>query len=225
MPITTKVGSSNPPHGEVYSIQLYVIQFVGDLAVGLWFSKGPSVSSTSKTDRHDINEILLLKVAIHTITLTLTLEVRWGESCIQVKYFWMSFRNIPLHLVDENATKLYFIIFIFILVLSKPTKTERVNNQRKQHNKPGHKFWDSTQKCRCSFHISCHSDTECHHHGPGYRCQYSCCGTHCSLQTTYHHRHVSHCDTVVTRVTWWVPLVEQELLILPEYMSSHTDIF
>jgi hypothetical protein len=31
VPITTKVVSSNPVHGEVYSIQHYVIQFVSDL--------------------------------------------------------------------------------------------------------------------------------------------------------------------------------------------------
>jgi len=31
MPITTKVVSSNPVHGEVYSIQHYVIKFVSDL--------------------------------------------------------------------------------------------------------------------------------------------------------------------------------------------------
>jgi hypothetical protein len=31
MPITTKVVSSNPAHGEVYSIQLYVIKFVSDM--------------------------------------------------------------------------------------------------------------------------------------------------------------------------------------------------
>jgi hypothetical protein len=31
LPITTKVASSNPPHGEVYSIQQYVIQFISDL--------------------------------------------------------------------------------------------------------------------------------------------------------------------------------------------------
>jgi len=30
-PITTKVVSSNPVHGEVYSIQHYVIKFVSDL--------------------------------------------------------------------------------------------------------------------------------------------------------------------------------------------------
>jgi hypothetical protein len=37
------------------------------LATGRWFSP---VSSTNKTDRHDINEILL-KVALNTITITL----------------------------------------------------------------------------------------------------------------------------------------------------------
>ena len=31
VPITTNVVSSNPAHGEVYSIQHYVIQFVDDL--------------------------------------------------------------------------------------------------------------------------------------------------------------------------------------------------
>ena len=41
------------------------------LAAGWWFSPGTLVSSTNKTDRHDITEILL-KVAINTITLTFT---------------------------------------------------------------------------------------------------------------------------------------------------------
>jgi len=40
---------------------------------GLWFSPGTLVSSTNKTDRHDIAEILL-KVALNTITLTLLIE-------------------------------------------------------------------------------------------------------------------------------------------------------
>jgi hypothetical protein len=31
VPITTKLVSSNPVHGKVYSIQLYVIKFVSDL--------------------------------------------------------------------------------------------------------------------------------------------------------------------------------------------------
>ena len=39
------------------------------LATGRWFSPGTLVSSTNKTDRHDITEILL-KVVLNTITLT-----------------------------------------------------------------------------------------------------------------------------------------------------------
>jgi hypothetical protein len=62
VPITTNIVSSNPAHGMVYSIQHYVSQ---------WFSPGTPVSSTNKTDCHDITEILL-KVALNTITLTLT---------------------------------------------------------------------------------------------------------------------------------------------------------
>ena len=54
---------------------------------GRWFSSGTSVSSTNKTDFHDITEILL-KVALHTINLTptykrqemLTLREHMGSS-------------------------------------------------------------------------------------------------------------------------------------------------
>ena len=39
------------------------------LATGRWFSPGTLVSSTNKTDRHDITE-MLLKVVLNTITIT-----------------------------------------------------------------------------------------------------------------------------------------------------------
>jgi hypothetical protein len=39
---------------------------VGKLAAGQWFSPGTPVSSTNKTDGHDIAEILL-KVALTTL--------------------------------------------------------------------------------------------------------------------------------------------------------------
>jgi len=51
VPNTTKVVSLNPDHGEVYSIQHYVIKFVSDFATGWWFSLGTPVSSINKTDR------------------------------------------------------------------------------------------------------------------------------------------------------------------------------
>jgi len=42
------------------------------LATGHWFSPGTPVSSSNKTDRHDITEILL-KVALNTIKLNQTI--------------------------------------------------------------------------------------------------------------------------------------------------------
>jgi hypothetical protein len=65
MPITTFC-DLNPAHGEMYSIQHYVIKFASDLPQVSGFSVGTSVSSINKTDHHDITE-KLLKVALNTI--------------------------------------------------------------------------------------------------------------------------------------------------------------
>jgi hypothetical protein len=65
MLITTDIVSSNPTHGDVYSLQQYVIRQW--LAVGSCFSMGTPVSSTNKTDCHNVTEILL-KVALNTLT-------------------------------------------------------------------------------------------------------------------------------------------------------------
>jgi hypothetical protein len=64
VPITTKVLSSYPTHAEMYS-KHYVIKFLGDLR-----QFGTPVSSTNKTDCHDITETLLI-LTLNTITLTL----------------------------------------------------------------------------------------------------------------------------------------------------------
>jgi hypothetical protein len=66
--ITTKFVSSNPVHGEVYSIHHYVIKFVSDLRQVGSFLLGTLVSLTDKTNRHDIAEILL-KVALNALTI------------------------------------------------------------------------------------------------------------------------------------------------------------
>jgi hypothetical protein len=58
VPITTKVVSLNPAHGKVYLIQHYVIKFVSDLQLISGFFPGTPVSSTNKTDCHEITEIL-----------------------------------------------------------------------------------------------------------------------------------------------------------------------
>ena len=55
--------------GEVYSIQHYVIKFVSDLRQAGSFPADTLVSSTNKTDYHDITAILL-KVALNNLTLT-----------------------------------------------------------------------------------------------------------------------------------------------------------
>jgi hypothetical protein len=62
---TTNVVSSKP------AIQHYVIKFVSDLRQISGFPPGIPVSSTNKTDGHDITEILL-KVALNTINQTKT---------------------------------------------------------------------------------------------------------------------------------------------------------
>ena len=68
MLITAEIASSNPAHGEVCWIQHYV--FDSNLRqVGGFFPDIP-VSSTNKTDRYDIIQILL-KVTLNIIALTL----------------------------------------------------------------------------------------------------------------------------------------------------------
>ena len=59
LPITTNIVSLTPVHGEVYSIQHYVIKFVSDLRQVDGFLLGTPVTSINKTDRHDTTEILL----------------------------------------------------------------------------------------------------------------------------------------------------------------------
>ena len=66
VPITNKVVSSNRVHGDVYSIQHYVIKFVSHLRQVGCFSPDTPISYTNKTDRHDMTEILL-KMALSTI--------------------------------------------------------------------------------------------------------------------------------------------------------------
>ena len=56
-------------HSNIFYDQRYVIKFVSDLRQVGGFSPGTPVSSTHKTDCHDIAEILL-KVALYTFSMT-----------------------------------------------------------------------------------------------------------------------------------------------------------
>jgi len=64
----SKVVNLNHAHVEVHSIQHYVIKFFHGFAEGSWFSSATLVSSTNKTGRDDITEIML-KVALKTINI------------------------------------------------------------------------------------------------------------------------------------------------------------
>ena len=71
------------------------------LEAGQWFSPGTPVSSTNKTDCHNITEILL-KVALNTINQTkpncLVKSCNHSSSCIsiQFQFVWTEFRVINL---------------------------------------------------------------------------------------------------------------------------------
>jgi len=98
--ITTNFVSSNPSHGEVYLIQLYVIKFISDLLqVGFFFFSERNVSSTNKAERHDITEILL-KEALNTIILTLTDEQHYicfirNGNCMPLANTWVHTPHPP----------------------------------------------------------------------------------------------------------------------------------
>jgi len=70
VPITTDIVSSNLNQGKVYNIMWSSLSVACDSP---WVSLGPLVSSTNKTDRHDITETLL-KVALNTIKQTIKLK-------------------------------------------------------------------------------------------------------------------------------------------------------
>jgi hypothetical protein len=64
--ITTKVVCLNPVHLRVVLDTTLCDKVCQWLATSQWFSQGTPVSSTYKTDSHNITEILL-KVALNTI--------------------------------------------------------------------------------------------------------------------------------------------------------------
>ena len=73
------------------------------LALGWWFSPGPPVSSTNKTDIHDITEILL-KVALNTIKQTN--KYTNFLICIQIVTY---LSNLSPRLSDESCSQTLYI--------------------------------------------------------------------------------------------------------------------
>ena len=71
---------------DISLIQQYVIKFVSDLRHICGFSPGPPVSSTNKTNRLNMTEILL-RVALNTINQTKPnhIDVIFNCNVLQVK--------------------------------------------------------------------------------------------------------------------------------------------
>ena len=82
--IITKVVSSIPAQDEVYLIQHYVIKFVSFFMAGRGLSLGTPASSTNKTNRHYITEILLKNLALNIITLnhTESISLRFSSDIV-----------------------------------------------------------------------------------------------------------------------------------------------
>ena len=76
------------------------------LAAGRWFSLGPPVSSTNKTDHHDITEILL-KVVLNTIKPT---NQPYVSMTATLKVFSLFFFNIKIQLIDQIHINLFFVV-------------------------------------------------------------------------------------------------------------------
>jgi hypothetical protein len=70
-------------------------------STGWWFSSGTPVSSTNKTDRHDITEILL-KVALNTINQPTNLPT--NQPINNALSSWRSFQNLIVY-TKQNKLK------------------------------------------------------------------------------------------------------------------------
>ena len=93
----------------MYIMFLFLIQ----LATGRWFSLGTLVSSTKKTDNHNITEILL-KVALNTITLTLLLLMtnNSDRSLTFVLQFVLIVHKLDVFL-QQNLSTMYIKMLIY----------------------------------------------------------------------------------------------------------------
>jgi hypothetical protein len=99
-------------------IQHYVIKVCQWLAAGLWFSPGTPVSSTNKTDSHDIT-VILLKVALNTINPACRYECRTHSvsSIPNVNHFISVTKHTCISHMSYSWT--YLSIFILRICLFK----------------------------------------------------------------------------------------------------------
>jgi hypothetical protein len=106
LPITTKVVNSNPVHGDITTICDKACQW---LVTGRWFSP---VSSTNKTDRHDIAEILLqVELINQTKPIFSVRNECWLDSPRPVKFLLDQSLKWIFEFIGPNQ----ILEFIFIL--------------------------------------------------------------------------------------------------------------
>ena len=107
------------------TVQHYVIKFVSDLRQVGGFLRSP-VSSTNKTDRHDITEILL-KVALNTIkqsnkqTCTQLFSSEMGSFC---KHMFI----LLIILSMRKRFQIKIVVSFFILFVEKKSKKRQLTS-------------------------------------------------------------------------------------------------
>jgi hypothetical protein len=85
------------------------------LAAGRWFSPSLPVSSTNKTDSHDIIEISL-KVELNTITLTYQFKRKY---CTIMKYITIDRRKLEMWEVEWRKFSSYEFLSMYEMFLCK----------------------------------------------------------------------------------------------------------
>ena len=118
--IITNVVSSNSAHGEVYSMQRYVLLSVSDWWQVDGFHRIFWFASTINTDHHDIAKILF-KVSLYIITITPTIQGKGDKSFIlMIKLIYKIIKTNHTHIEGLGIwclTNSCFIIAIHIFTL------------------------------------------------------------------------------------------------------------
>ena len=102
------------------------------LTTGRWFSPFPPVSSTNKTDRNDITE-MLLKVALNTIKQTFISCVILINLTDEIHvYYFSSFSNLQdqyiFCYVHTNHTRSVYLTYKVVFGQTNQTKTSQVKS-------------------------------------------------------------------------------------------------
>ena len=142
LPITTKVVNSNQVHGELYSIQHYVIKFVSNLRQVGGFLRD---STTKKPNRHDITEILL-KVALPIATLTRNWTTKETISIFPLCIFVLGACILPLfyfYFPTIYFNRYYHLVFFYFILIIKYDDYLICNYISQRNSNKSNEYWFS----------------------------------------------------------------------------------